>query len=155
MLHLFQLIVSFLAIFPYNKLFSNLGYLCGITVFQIEYMETSAKDPPVNVDKLFHDLVRFIRYVMPTMCICIFIVVYMHVHAYRCLRPFFYFAFREPPETVLTIWSDSPRQAIFVFASLVLMFFIGNYGNLGNILINVQLYRVLPVQIGTLLLAYI
>ncbi|TPP67715.1 Muscle RAS oncogene, partial [Fasciola gigantica] len=27
----------------------------------VEYMETSAKDPPVNVDKLFHDLVRFIR----------------------------------------------------------------------------------------------
>ncbi|KAF8561058.1 hypothetical protein P879_10062 [Paragonimus westermani] len=28
---------------------------------KIEYMETSAKDPPVNVDNLFHDLVRIIR----------------------------------------------------------------------------------------------
>ncbi|CAL8076701.1 unnamed protein product [Calicophoron daubneyi] len=28
---------------------------------KIEYMETSAKDPPVNVEKLFHDLVRIIR----------------------------------------------------------------------------------------------
>ncbi|CAH8493896.1 unnamed protein product [Dicrocoelium dendriticum] len=28
---------------------------------KVEYMETSAKDPPVNVDNLFHDLVRIIR----------------------------------------------------------------------------------------------
>lgn len=29
--------------------------------FQIPYIETSAKDPPLNVDKAFHDLVRVIR----------------------------------------------------------------------------------------------
>jgi hypothetical protein len=29
--------------------------------FQIPYIETSAKDPPLNVDKTFHDLVRVIR----------------------------------------------------------------------------------------------
>lgn len=28
---------------------------------QIPYIETSAKDPPLNVDKAFHDLVRVIR----------------------------------------------------------------------------------------------
>ncbi|KAG5445394.1 Ras- protein M-Ras [Clonorchis sinensis] len=31
------------------------------TKLKIQYMETSAKDPPVNVDNLFHDLVRIIR----------------------------------------------------------------------------------------------
>lgn len=30
-------------------------------VFQITYIETSAKDPPMNVDKAFHELVRVIR----------------------------------------------------------------------------------------------
>lgn len=29
--------------------------------FQIPYIETSAKDPPLNVDNAFHDLVRVIR----------------------------------------------------------------------------------------------
>ena len=29
--------------------------------FQIPYVETSAKDPPVNVDKAFHDLVGLIK----------------------------------------------------------------------------------------------
>lgn len=28
---------------------------------QITYIETSAKDPPMNVDKAFHELVRVIR----------------------------------------------------------------------------------------------
>lgn len=33
-----------------------------IPVFpQITYIETSAKDPPMNVDKAFHELVRVIR----------------------------------------------------------------------------------------------
>lgn len=30
---------------------------------QITYIETSAKDPPMNVDKAFHELVRVIRWV--------------------------------------------------------------------------------------------
>lgn len=29
--------------------------------FQIQYIETSAKNPPVNVDLIFHDLIRIIR----------------------------------------------------------------------------------------------
>lgn len=33
----------------------------GSFAFQIPYIETSAKDPPLNVDKAFHDLVRVIR----------------------------------------------------------------------------------------------
>lgn len=33
-------------------------FLCH---FQITYIETSAKDPPMNVDKAFHELVRVIR----------------------------------------------------------------------------------------------
>ncbi|KAK7804276.1 hypothetical protein U0070_006667 [Myodes glareolus] len=33
--------------------------------FQIPYIETSAKDPPLNVDKAFHDLVRVIRQQIP------------------------------------------------------------------------------------------
>ncbi|ELW48586.1 Ras-related protein M-Ras [Tupaia chinensis] len=33
--------------------------------FQIPYIETSAKDPPLNVDKAFHDLVRVIRRAVP------------------------------------------------------------------------------------------
>jgi len=28
----------------------------------VPYIETSAKDPPVNVDLAFHDVVRVIRY---------------------------------------------------------------------------------------------
>ncbi|KAF5397045.1 hypothetical protein PHET_09799 [Paragonimus heterotremus] len=36
-------------------------FYCAALPLQIEYMETSAKDPPVNVDNLFHDLVRIIR----------------------------------------------------------------------------------------------
>lgn len=28
---------------------------------KVQYIETSAKDPPVNVDKMFHDMVRIIR----------------------------------------------------------------------------------------------
>ncbi|KAG8511456.1 Ras-related protein M-Ras [Galemys pyrenaicus] len=32
---------------------------------QIPYIETSAKDPPLNVDKAFHDLVRVIRQQIP------------------------------------------------------------------------------------------
>lgn len=35
---------------------------CFCFVFQITYIETSAKDPPMNVDKAFHELVRVIRY---------------------------------------------------------------------------------------------
>ncbi|ESO88009.1 hypothetical protein LOTGIDRAFT_126707 [Lottia gigantea] len=31
---------------------------------RIQYIETSAKDPPLNVDKAFHDVVRIIRYCM-------------------------------------------------------------------------------------------
>lgn len=30
-------------------------------LLQITYIETSAKDPPMNVDKAFHELVRVIR----------------------------------------------------------------------------------------------
>ena len=29
--------------------------------FQVPYVETSAKDPPVNVDLAFHDVVRVIK----------------------------------------------------------------------------------------------
>lgn len=32
-----------------------------ISMCQITYIETSAKDPPMNVDKAFHELVRVIR----------------------------------------------------------------------------------------------
>lgn len=32
-----------------------------IHVFQIPYIETSAKDPPLNVDLAFHQVVRVIR----------------------------------------------------------------------------------------------
>lgn len=35
--------------------------LCFCFAFQITYIETSAKDPPMNVDKAFHELVRVIR----------------------------------------------------------------------------------------------
>lgn len=35
--------------------------VCFWFVFQITYIETSAKDPPMNVDKAFHELVRVIR----------------------------------------------------------------------------------------------
>ena len=31
--------------------------------FQIPYIETSAKDPPLNVDAAFHEVVRVIRFV--------------------------------------------------------------------------------------------
>uniref|UniRef100_A0A0E9U9F1 Uncharacterized protein n=1 Tax=Anguilla anguilla TaxID=7936 RepID=A0A0E9U9F1_ANGAN len=31
----------------------------------ITYIETSAKDPPMNVDKAFHELVRVIRQQIP------------------------------------------------------------------------------------------
>ena len=36
-------------------------YVCIIHVFQIPYIETSAKDPPLNVDLAFHQVVRVIR----------------------------------------------------------------------------------------------
>lgn len=39
-----------------NATFTKLSF-----AFQIPYIETSAKDPPLNVDKAFHDLVRVIR----------------------------------------------------------------------------------------------
>ena len=32
--------------------------------FQIPYIETSAKDPPLNVDAAFHEVVRVIKYVI-------------------------------------------------------------------------------------------
>ncbi|CAH8530619.1 unnamed protein product [Schistosoma bovis] len=35
------------------------------TYLQVPYIETSAKDPPVNVDKMFHDMVRIIRKLPP------------------------------------------------------------------------------------------
>ncbi|XP_058695995.1 ras-related protein M-Ras isoform X2 [Poecile atricapillus] len=35
------------------------------TKHNIPYIETSAKDPPLNVDKAFHDLVRVIRQQIP------------------------------------------------------------------------------------------
>ncbi|XP_012890127.1 PREDICTED: ras-related protein M-Ras [Dipodomys ordii] len=35
------------------------------TKHNISYIETSAKDPPLNVDKAFHDLVRVIRQQIP------------------------------------------------------------------------------------------
>nr|P97538.2 RecName: Full=Ras-related protein M-Ras; AltName: Full=Ras-related protein R-Ras3; Flags: Precursor [Rattus norvegicus]BAA20531.1 M-Ras [Rattus norvegicus] len=35
------------------------------TKYNIPYIETSAKDPPLNVDKTFHDLVRVIRQQVP------------------------------------------------------------------------------------------
>lgn len=35
-----------------------------ICFLQIPYIETSAKDPPQNVDKAFQDVVRIIRYLM-------------------------------------------------------------------------------------------
>lgn len=37
----------------------DLEYVC--LLLQITYIETSAKDPPMNVDKAFHELVRVIR----------------------------------------------------------------------------------------------
>lgn len=36
---------------------------CHVIFPQITYIETSAKEPPMNVDKAFHELVRVIRYV--------------------------------------------------------------------------------------------
>lgn len=39
----------------------DLKHVCFWFVFQITYIETSAKDPPMNVDKAFHELVRVIR----------------------------------------------------------------------------------------------
>lgn len=40
----------------------NIG-MFDITFFQISYLETSAKDPPLNVDAAFHEVVRIIRLV--------------------------------------------------------------------------------------------
>ncbi|KAH8877796.1 Ras-related protein isoform 1 [Schistosoma japonicum] len=34
---------------------------CLANDLEVPYIETSAKDPPVNVDKMFHDMVRIIR----------------------------------------------------------------------------------------------
>ncbi|KAF5921899.1 hypothetical protein HPG69_013073 [Diceros bicornis minor] len=41
----------------------NVGCVCVCVC--IPYIETSAKDPPLNVDKAFHDLVRVIRQQIP------------------------------------------------------------------------------------------
>ena len=38
------------------KLFQDLA-----AILKIPYIETSAKNPPVNVDKAFHEVVRIIR----------------------------------------------------------------------------------------------
>ena len=33
-----------------------------LEALKIPYIETSAKNPPINVDKAFHEVVRIIRY---------------------------------------------------------------------------------------------
>lgn len=48
------------------SMYSKIAYALTDTIFtcmfpQITYIETSAKDPPMNVDKAFHELVRVIR----------------------------------------------------------------------------------------------
>lgn len=40
-------------------MFDQCVFVCFFS--QITYIETSAKDPPMNVDKAFHELVRVIR----------------------------------------------------------------------------------------------
>ena len=37
------------------------SFLSIFELFQIPYIETSAKDPPLNVDAAFHEVVRVIR----------------------------------------------------------------------------------------------
>ncbi|XP_035578907.1 ras-related protein M-Ras isoform X5 [Zalophus californianus] len=68
------------AITPYHHMLSKCHYLiyhltkrlcellsttCYFRAHKIPYIETSAKDPPLNVDKAFHDLVRVIRQQIP------------------------------------------------------------------------------------------
>ncbi|XP_044239365.1 ras-related protein M-Ras isoform X3 [Ursus arctos] len=48
-----------------GKLGGPRGGTDRLGVTKIPYIETSAKDPPLNVDKAFHDLVRVIRQQIP------------------------------------------------------------------------------------------
>ena len=41
----------------------NVSRCCILLSLQIPYIETSAKDPPLNVDAAFHEVVRVIKYV--------------------------------------------------------------------------------------------
>ena len=42
----------------------SLLYSLVLMSLQIPYIETSAKDPPLNVDAAFHEVVRVIKYVL-------------------------------------------------------------------------------------------
>lgn len=52
-------------------------------VFQITYIETSAKDPPMNVDKAFHELVRVIRWI--TVVELTLVLIFMPLHDYEII----------------------------------------------------------------------
>lgn len=41
---------------------SGVPLIIGVSSLQIQYMETSAKPPPTNVDNVFLEVVRLIRY---------------------------------------------------------------------------------------------